>query len=197
MANRIVKTLKLGAGIAAFAAVCSAAGSVASVTSAQPFMVDGVQLSNPGVNSWPLISNDEVATSAGAALMTFRDGSAVKLGPQSRIRVAGSPNAPEVILISGNVDTKLAPGSKLLVTKETPTTSTGADRDRDRDSPDRDNGAIPDYGVANTGARANNNTPFRKAALLYFTTGVTLAGLGIAVDAILQPTASVPAVSTR
>lgn len=177
MVTRILNSVKVGLGILAVATVCSAAGSVASVTSAQPFAVDGVTLSNPGVNSWPLISNDEVSTREGAALMTFRDGSAIKLAPESRIRLAGSTAAPQVILLAGNIDTKLAPGSRLLVT---------------RAAANDDNGT-PDIGPASTGVRANNNTPFRKAALLYFTTGVTLAGLGLAVDAILQP----GSVSTR
>jgi hypothetical protein len=180
MVTRIFRTLKLSLGIAVVASVCSAAGSVASVTSAEPFLVDGVQLSNPGVNSWPLIRNDEVSTTAGAALMTFRDGSAIKLAPQSRVRVSGSVTAPEVILIAGNLDTKLAPGSKLLVINDT--ANAGGKDDR----PD-------DIGQANTGARPNNNTPFRKAALLYFGSAVALAGLGLAIDAILQPAA----VSTR
>jgi hypothetical protein len=176
MVTCMFTTLKFGLGIAALAALCSAAGSVASVTSAQPFAVDGVQLANPGVNSWPLISNDEVATAAGAALMTFRDGSAIKLGPQSRVRLAGSSVAPEVILIAGNLDTKIAPVSRLLVTRAT----------------DADNGAVPDYSSANTGARNNNNTPFRKAAVLYSSIGIALAGLGLSVDAVLQPTAASP-----
>lgn len=170
MVNRIYNTLKLSLGMAAVAAVCSAAGSVASVSSAQPFSVDGVQLSNPGVTSWPLISNDEVRTDAGAALVTFRDGSAIKLSPQSRVLLGGTVTAPHVILVAGNIDTKLAPGSKLIVTKGT----------------DADNGT-PDYASANTGARANNNTPLRKAALIYGLTGLSLAGLGLATDAILQP----------
>jgi hypothetical protein len=173
MFTRIYSTFKISLGIAALATVCSAAGSVASVTSAQPFSVDGVNLANPGVSSWPLVSNDEVSTAAGAALMTFRDGSAIKLAPQSRIRLSGSPGSPEVILIAGNLDTKLAPGSKLIVMK----------------APAGDKDGAPDYnGVANTSARSNNNTPFRKAALLYFGSGIALAGLGLAVDAILQPT---------
>lgn len=169
-----ITTLKLSVGIAALATVCSAAGSVASVTSVQPFAVDGVNLVNPGVSSWPLVTDDEVATTSGAALMTFRDGSAVKLAPQSKVRLAGSSIAPEVILIAGNIDTKLAPGSKLLIT---------------RASGDKDNGS-PDYSPANSSARPNNNTPFRKAALLYTGSGITLAGLGLAVDAILQPAAA-------
>jgi hypothetical protein len=172
------KALKVSLGMALLATVCSAAGSVASVTSAQPFSVDGVQLSNPGVNSWPLISNDEVSTTLGAALMTFRDGSAIKMAPQSHVRLAGSVSAPLVILMAGNVETKLAPGSKLLVTRDP--------------NADKDNGTPDDYGVANTGARTNNNTPFRKAAFLYFATGVSLAGLALATDAILQPSAASP-----
>jgi hypothetical protein len=176
MVTRILKIVKFSLGIAAVATMCSAAGSVASVTSAQPFAVDGVTLSNPGVGSWPLISSDEVSTKEGAALMTFRDGSAIKLAPESRIRLAGSTAAPQVILLAGNIDTKLAPGSRLLVTKA---------------SANDDNGT-PDIGPANTGVRANNNTPFRKAALLYFSSGVGLAGLGLSVDAILQPAAVSP-----
>jgi hypothetical protein len=174
MAHSMYKTLKLSLGFVAAAAVCSAAGSVASVSSAQPFSVDGVQLANPGVSSWPLISNDEVRTAAGAALVTFRDGSAVKLAPQSRVRLAGSSVAPHVILMAGNIDTKLAPGSRLIVTKD------------ETASADTDNGA-PDFASANTGARANNNTPIRKAVFIYSMTGVALAGLGLATDAILQP----------
>jgi hypothetical protein len=174
MAHSIYTTLKLSLGFVAAAAVCSAAGSVASVSSAQPFSVDGIQLSNPGVSSWPLISNDEVRTAAGAALVTFRDGSAVKLAPQSRVRLAGSTMAPQVILIAGNIDTKLAPGSKLIITKDA-TAGT-----------DTDNGT-PDFASANTGARANNNTPIRKAVFLYSMTGLALAGLGLGTDAILQP----------
>ena len=177
MVNSIINTFKVGFSICAMAAVCSAAGAVASVTSAQPFSVDGVQLSNPGVSSWPLISSDEIATTNGAALMTFGDGSAVKLAPQSRVRLAGTTTSPHIYLIAGNVDTKLAPGSRLLVTRSAETG--GAD----------DNGT-PDYAAANTGARSNNNTPFRKAVLLYALTGTTLSGLGLAVDAILQPTAA-------
>jgi hypothetical protein len=173
MFTHIYSTLKISLGIATLATVCSAAGSVASVTSAQPFSVDGVNLVNPGVSSWPLVSNDEVSTVAGAALMTFRDGSAIKMAPQSRIRLSGSAMAPQVILIAGNVDTKIAPGSKLIVTKASANDKDGA----------------PDYnGVVNTSARSNNNSSFRKAALLYFSSAVALAGLSLGVDAILQPT---------
>jgi hypothetical protein len=181
MVTRLPNFLKLGLGIAALATVCSAAGSVASVTSAQPFNVDGIQVSSPGVNSWPLISSDEVSTTVGAALMTFRDGSAIQLAPQSRVRLAGTTTAPEVILLAGNLDTKLAPGSKLLVTRETPD-----------NAGDKDNGGVPDSSLTQTGARANNNTPFRKAALLYTSTSAALGLLGLAVDAILQPTSVSP-----
>ncbi len=86
--------------------------------------------------------------------------------------------APQVILIAGNIDTKLAPGSKLLVTKDS---AAGADN------------GTPDYASANTGARANNNTSIRKAVFMYGLTGISLAGLGLSTDAILQPAS----VSTR
>jgi hypothetical protein len=176
MGTGVYKSLKLTLGTAVLATACFAAGSVASVTSAQPLSVDGVTLANPGVASWPLISNDEVATTSGGALMTFRDGSAIQLAPQSKVKVMGTPAAPEVVLLAGNLDTKLAPGSRLLVMRANAT----------KDDADRDDVSYSGVG----GPRQNNNTPFRKAALLYFGAGVSLAGLGIAVDAILQPTAA-------
>jgi hypothetical protein len=172
MSIRIFGILRLTLGIAAIATVCSAAGSVASVTSAQPFSLDGVNLVNPGVTTWPVVSNDEISTAAGAAMLTFRDGSAIKIAPQSRIRLSGSPTSPEVILIAGNVDTKLASGSNLIVTKASPDDKDGT----------------PDYNsVATTAARSNNNTNFRKKALLYSLSALALAGLALGADAILQP----------
>ena len=182
MVTRISTALKIGVGLACFASFCSAAGSIATVTSAEPFSVDGVMLSNPGVASWPLISNDTIATASSGALVTFRDGSAVRLAPQSRVKLAGSEAAPEVMIIAGNLDTKIAPGSKLLVTRANNT--------------DKDAGttATPSQSTdATTGARPNNNNTFRRLSFLYGASGASLAGIGLATDAVLQPAA----VSTR
>ncbi len=178
--TRVSTQLKLAAGLALLASLCSATGSLATVTSGDPFSVDGVVLASPGVATWPVITNDEVSTTNAGALLTFRDGSAVKLEPQSRIKLAGTESAPEVILIAGNLQAKLAPGSRLLVTR--------ADKDKDTGS-----NTTPTVEPASTGAtRPNNNNSFRKIVFLGSSTGIALAGLGLATDAILQPAAASP-----
>lgn len=83
------------------------------------------------------------------------------------VRLSGTFTEPELILMAGNLDTKLVPGSKLVVTRVP--------------------GVAPDYSLTNTGAHANNNTSMRKAAFIYTSYGVSLAGLALAIDAILQP----------
>jgi hypothetical protein len=182
MFTRISTQLKLGIGLVFCVSLCSAAGSLASVTSAEAFSVDGVTLSSPGVSSWPLISNDEIATKASGALLTFRDGSAIKLAPLSRIKLGGTEAAPQVLIMAGNLESKIAPGSKLMITRAV-------------DAADKDTGTNTTLPVdATTGAaRPNNNIPFRNAAVLYMSSGVALGGLGLAADAVLQPAA----VSTR
>ena len=180
--TRVSKQLKVAAGLALFASLCSATGSLATVTSGDPFSVDGVVLASPGVASWPVITNDEVSTTTAGALLTFRDGSAVKLDPQSRVKLAGTESAPEVILIAGNLQAKLAPGSRLLVTR--------VDTDKDKDT---GSNTTPTVEPASTGAtRPNNNNNFRKLVFLGFASGVSLAGLGLATDAVLQPAAASP-----
>ena len=140
--TRVSKQLKVAAGLALFASLCSATGSLATVTSGDPFSVDGVVLASPGVASWPVITNDEVSTTTAGALLTFRDGSAVKLDPQSRVKLAGTESAPEVILIAGNLQAKLAPGSRLLVTR--------VDTDKDKDT---GSNTTPTVEPASTGVR--------------------------------------------
>jgi hypothetical protein len=182
MVTRISTQIKLGIMFALGVSLCSAAGSLASVTSAEAFSVDGITLSNPGVSSWPLISNDEIATKAAGALLTFRDGSAIKLAPLSRIKLGGTEAAPQVLIMAGNLESKIAPGSKLMITRAI-------------DATDKDTGTNTTLPVdATTGAaRSNNNIPFRNSAILYMSSGVALGGLGVATDAVLQPAA----VSTR
>ncbi len=104
----------LGSTILTFTAL--AAPSVATVTSAVPFTLDGHYLSSPGVTSFPLVAGDTVATSDGSAVLLFNDGSTVKLSEASSIKLNTVGANTNVVLLSGNLDYKLAAGSNIKVT---------------------------------------------------------------------------------
>ena len=90
--------------------------SIATVTSAEPFALDGHSVNTPGVSSFPIVVGDTVATSRGPAVLRFTDGSAMKLGSNSSVRIAGVDTRPKVVLLAGALDYKLVPGSALSVT---------------------------------------------------------------------------------
>lgn len=92
---------------------CFASTPLATISSPQPFDVDGHPVSVPGVSSWPLIIGDEVTTSTAPGTILFQDGSTIKLGAKSSARLAGTNAHPKLVLMAGNLDYKLVPGSKL------------------------------------------------------------------------------------
>jgi hypothetical protein len=72
-------------------------------------------VSSPGVTTFPLVSGDTVATSAAPAVLTFRDGSTVKLAENSSVRIATAGVNENVVLLAGALDYKLFPGSNVKV----------------------------------------------------------------------------------
>jgi len=98
------------------AAIPGSAASIATVTSASPFALDGRSINTPGVTSFPLVLGDLVATASGPAVVLFQDGSKVKLLPNSSVKIAGVADKPKLVLLSGSLDYKLIPGSNLSVT---------------------------------------------------------------------------------
>jgi hypothetical protein len=84
-----------------------AAPSVATVTSAVPFVLDGHSVTSPGVTSFPLVPGDTVATTNGPAVLLFHDGSTVKLGENSSAKIDTVGENPKVILLAGALDYKL------------------------------------------------------------------------------------------
>ena len=92
-----------------------AAKPVASITSAEPFALDGHPVNTPGVSSFPVVVGDTVSTTRGPAVLLFSDGSAMKLGSNSAVRIAGVESRPKVVLLSGALDYKIVPGSNLSV----------------------------------------------------------------------------------
>ena len=100
----------------AAAAVPLSAATLATVTSASPFALDGRSINTPGVTSFPLVLGDLLSTASGPAVVLFQDGSKVKLLPNSSVKIAGAAAKPKLVLLSGSLDYKLVPGSSLSVT---------------------------------------------------------------------------------
>ena len=89
---------------------------LATVTSAEPFWVNGQAVNVAGITSVSLGVGNEVATANGPAVLFFADGSSVKLGASSRVRLIGSEAQPKVVLLAGSLDYKVVLGSTLSVT---------------------------------------------------------------------------------
>jgi hypothetical protein len=100
-----------------FGTVSFAATPVASVSTSQPFTLDGHSVSAKGIDSWPLVVGDEVATSTSPAKISFRDGSSIALAAQSNAKIAGTSAEPVFLLVSGSLDYNLTKNSKVSVTK--------------------------------------------------------------------------------
>jgi hypothetical protein len=99
-----------------FGSVSFAATPVASVSTSQPFTLDGHSVSAKGVDSWPLVIGDEVATSTSPATISFRDGSSIALAAKSDAKISGTSAEPVFLLVSGSLDYNLAKNSKVSVT---------------------------------------------------------------------------------
>ena len=100
---------------------------LATVTSAEPFALNGHSMNAPGVTSFPVILGDTVSTSKSSAVLSFAEGSTIKLG--------------KVVLLAGDLDFKLAAGTKISVTNldSDKTTSAG----HSSDTPPVATGAAP------------------------------------------------------
>jgi len=101
--------------VPAFGFCAFASAPLATVTSALPFNIDGHSINTPGVTSFPLVLGDAVATSLGPAVLIFQDGSAVKLGIHSSVKICGLAAKPKLVLVAGALDYRLVPGSDLAI----------------------------------------------------------------------------------
>ncbi len=99
-----------------FLSTLFASRPVATITSAEPFALDGHSINTPGVTSFPIVVGDTVGTLHGPAVLLFKDGSELKLGANSSVQIAGAEVKPKVVLLGGALDFKLTPGSNLAVT---------------------------------------------------------------------------------
>jgi hypothetical protein len=96
--------------------LCAAAETpVATVSSPEPFVLDGVQIPVAGVPSWPLVGGDEVSTTNAPAVISFQDTSQVTLDKNSRAKL--KRNGAEIILflVQGTFLLRSVAGSKVRV----------------------------------------------------------------------------------
>ena len=101
---------------AAFGLASFARTPLATMSSPEPFTIAGHFMSEPGVSFWPVVSGDEISTSTAPGTILFQDGSKVRLAPKSSVRLMGTVLRPKLVLIVGDLDYRLTPGSKLEVT---------------------------------------------------------------------------------
>lgn len=89
---------------------------IATVSSAEPFTVNGRAITPSDTKTWPLEVGNEIATSTAPAVLFFPDGSSVKLAKSSRAQLTGTDSQLKLILLSGSLDYKVVLGSNLSVT---------------------------------------------------------------------------------
>ena len=115
------RTITLTSLLVALGCVGLARAPIGNVSSSQPLTLDGQQMAAAGVTSWPIVVGDELKASNVPATLSFNDGSRIKLAPQSQIKISGTTQEPRLVLVAGNLEYKLAPGSALsLVTEKAP-----------------------------------------------------------------------------
>ena len=102
--------------VAALSIPVFALSPIATVSSADPFLLDGRAVSGSGITSVPLGVGSEVATAMTPVVLFFSDGSSVKLAASSRVKLTGSTEQPKLVLLSGALDYKVVLGSNLSVT---------------------------------------------------------------------------------
>lgn len=77
-------------------------------------------MSVAGVSSWPVLVGEDITTSTGSAIMSFQDGSKIKLAPASHAKLSGTATSPKLTLLAGSLDYKLAAGSDLALATDNP-----------------------------------------------------------------------------
>ena len=85
-----------------FAASLWAASPLGSISSAQPFDLNGSSVPVAGVHSWPIAAGDVIVTHSAPATVTFRGGSQVILEPNSELKIEFKDKKPIVRLLHGS-----------------------------------------------------------------------------------------------
>lgn len=74
---------------------------VATVSSSQPFTMNGATVNPAGVPSWPVMAGAEIVAGSAPVTVTFPDGSRVSLAPGSKSRIEMQNGKPVFRLLAG------------------------------------------------------------------------------------------------
>jgi len=93
----------------------AAESPVATVSSPEPFLLDGVQIPVAGVPSWPLVGGDEVSTTNAPAVISFQDSSQVTLDKNSKASLKRNGAEIMLFLLQGTFLLRSLAGSKVTI----------------------------------------------------------------------------------
>jgi hypothetical protein len=108
-----IKLFQIALLLSVTAVVCLAAAPIANVSGTEPFKVSGVSVPVSGVSSWPVIAGDELQIGNAPVVLTFKDGSRVTLGKNSRATVEGKSKNAALRLLDGAMAFTLINGSSV------------------------------------------------------------------------------------
>lgn len=77
------------------------ASPIANVSSSESFKVSGVSVPVAGIRSWPVVDGDELRAGNAPVTLTFKDGTRVVLGKNSRATVEGKNKNAALRLLDG------------------------------------------------------------------------------------------------
>jgi len=81
----------------------SAVSPVATLTSDDPFTLDGRSVAVAGVNSWPLVLGDDIDTLSAPAVLVLQNGTKVQISAHSRVKLTGTSTQPKIAVESGTI----------------------------------------------------------------------------------------------
>lgn len=91
------------------------AGPVARISCTDTFQLRGATVPAGGVTGWPLLAGDQIRTGKAPAVITFRDGSRVVLGKESRAALQQAGHSLRVRLDEGALSYQVRANSGLSV----------------------------------------------------------------------------------
>jgi hypothetical protein len=98
----VLKIIKSPIAIFALAVCTWAASPIASVSSTQPFDLNGTTAPTAGVPTWPVAAGDVIATHGAPATIVFRDGSRVVVAGNSKVKIESKDRKPVLRLLQGS-----------------------------------------------------------------------------------------------
>jgi hypothetical protein len=90
--------------IALFASADDPPKFIATVSSPQPFTLDGHTVTSNGMASWPLVVGDQIASADTPVLVALSDGTDLLVNAHSKIKLVLGGNKVQILVLSGSID---------------------------------------------------------------------------------------------